>query len=169
MLSSKSAGVRTRNPAAPPTGMDSCRCCQGRGRLVVGLLSCDSDARGVPEAHPDAIKDPAGATEEEYRKDLAYLKEKVDAGAEMIITQLFYDVDIFLKFVQDCKDIGINVPIVPGIMPIMTYGGFKRMTGFCKTKVGHCIQQSTSVQPVQCAINPVLDTVCRVIPTPSAP
>jgi len=89
---------------------------------------------GATEAHPDAIKDPAGATEEEYRKDLAYLKEKVDAGAEMIITQLFYDVDVFLKFVQDCKDIGINVPIVPGVMPIMTYGGFKRMTGFCKTK-----------------------------------
>lgn len=90
---------------------------------------------GYPEAHPDAMTTPDGATEEAYRKDLEYLKSKMDAGADMIITQLFYDVDLFLKFVKDCREIGITQPVVPGIMPIMTYGGFKRMTGFCKTKV----------------------------------
>eukprot|EP00850_Spirogloea_muscicola_P007052 SM000034S12806 [mRNA] locus=s34:894582:899292:- [translate_table: standard] len=89
---------------------------------------------GYPEAHPDAISTD-GATNEEYEKDLKYLKEKVDAGGELIITQLFYDVDIFLKFVTDCRRLGIDVPIVPGIMPIGNYNGFKRMTGFCKTKV----------------------------------
>lgn len=90
---------------------------------------------GYPEAHPDMIKNDMGATEEDYQKDLAYLKLKVDAGADLIITQLFYDTDIYLKFVNDCRQIGIKCPIVPGIMPINTYAGFIRMAGFCKTKI----------------------------------
>uniref|UniRef100_A0A2P2KPK8 Methylenetetrahydrofolate reductase n=1 Tax=Rhizophora mucronata TaxID=61149 RepID=A0A2P2KPK8_RHIMU len=90
---------------------------------------------GYPEAHPDMIGDNGVATLENYHKDLVYLKEKVDAGADLIITQLFYDTDIFLKFVNDCRQIGITCPIVPGIMPINNYKGFKRMTGFCKTKI----------------------------------
>ena len=60
---------------------------------------------------------------------------QIDAGADMVVTQLFYDVDTFLQFVKDCRLVGITVPIVPGIMPIMTYGGFKRMTSFCKTAI----------------------------------
>ena len=60
---------------------------------------------------------------------------QVDPGADVIVTQLFYDTDIFLKFVNDCREIGITIPIVPGIMPINNYKGFIRMTGFCKTKV----------------------------------
>ncbi|KAH6832198.1 methylenetetrahydrofolate reductase 2 [Perilla frutescens var. hirtella] len=72
---------------------------------------------------------------EAYQNELAYLKKKVDAGGEVIVTQLFYDTDIFLKFVSDCRLIGISCPIVPGIMPINSYKGFLRMTGFCKTKI----------------------------------
>lgn len=90
---------------------------------------------GYPEAHPDMIQGEAGATPEAYNNDLAYLKRKVDAGADLIVTQLFYDTDIFLKFVNDCRQIGISCPIVPGIMPINNYKGFLRMTGFCKTKI----------------------------------
>ncbi|XP_059307486.1 probable methylenetetrahydrofolate reductase (NADH) [Lycium ferocissimum] len=90
---------------------------------------------GYPEAHPDVIPANGIATKEIYENDLAYLKRKVDAGADLIVTQLFYDTDIFLKFVNDCRQIGINCPIVPGIMPINNYKGFLRMTGFCKTKI----------------------------------
>eukprot|EP00262_Sarcandra_glabra_P001984 TRINITY_DN1218_c0_g1_i1.p1 TRINITY_DN1218_c0_g1~~TRINITY_DN1218_c0_g1_i1.p1 ORF type:complete len:595 (+),score=95.49 TRINITY_DN1218_c0_g1_i1:116-1900(+) len=90
---------------------------------------------GYPEAHPDMIQSEGEATLEGYHSDLAYLKRKVDAGADLIITQLFYDTDIFLKFVNDCRAIGIKCPIVPGIMPINNYKGFLRMTGFCKTKI----------------------------------
>ncbi|PKA60296.1 Methylenetetrahydrofolate reductase 1 [Apostasia shenzhenica] len=90
---------------------------------------------GYPEAHPDMIQGEGGATLEAYSNDLAYLKRKVDAGADLIITQLFYDTDIFLKFVNDCRQIGITCPIVPGIMPINNYKGFIRMTGFCKTRI----------------------------------
>ncbi len=49
--------------------------------------------------------------------------------------QLFYDVDLFLRWVDDCRSVGIKVPILPGIMPIQNYGGFQRMTQFCKTYV----------------------------------
>ncbi|KAJ7947420.1 Methylenetetrahydrofolate reductase [Quillaja saponaria] len=89
---------------------------------------------GYPEAHPDVIGSDGVATPESYHNDIAYLKSKVDAGADVIVTQLFYDTDIFLKFVNDCRRIGITCPIVPGIMPINNYKGFIRMTGFCKTK-----------------------------------
>ena len=81
---------------------------------------------GYPEGHIEA---------ESYEKDMQYLKEKCDAGADFIVTQLFYNVDHFFKWEKDCRAAGIEVPIVPGIMPIQNYGGFKRMTGFCKTDV----------------------------------
>ncbi|GAQ85933.1 methylenetetrahydrofolate reductase [Klebsormidium nitens] len=90
---------------------------------------------GYPECHPDYIEGPGGASEQAYKENLAYLKSKMDAGGEVIVTQLFYDTDVFLKFVKDCREYGIDAPIVPGIMPINNYSGFKRMTAFCKTKV----------------------------------
>ena len=73
---------------------------------------------------------------------LQYLKEKVDAGADCIVTQLFYDVDNYLKWVKDCRNIGITVPIMPGIMPINTYAGWERMTGLCKTKIPPAMRES---------------------------
>jgi len=81
---------------------------------------------GYPEKHPDSLS---------YEEDLKNLKYKVDCGAHVIITQLFYDVDIFLKFVADCRAIGIMVPILPGIMPITSYAAFTRMCELCGTKV----------------------------------
>ena len=81
---------------------------------------------GYPEGHPDGNS---------YEEDLKYLKEKIDAGGDMIITQLFYDENKFLKFCSDCREIGINCPILPGILPIFNYNSFKRMVGFCKTYV----------------------------------
>jgi methylenetetrahydrofolate reductase (NADPH) len=71
----------------------------------------------------------------DYAKEIAYLKEKVDAGAGAIITQMFFDTEVFGFFQQACKNVGIHVPIIPGIMCISNYGGFKRMSGFCKTRV----------------------------------
>ena len=63
---------------------------------------------------------------------LNYLKEKCDAGGDAIITQLFYDFDVFVSFHKQCRAKGINVPILPGIMPLNAYGGFKRMTVRCR-------------------------------------
>lgn len=71
----------------------------------------------------------------DYENELKYLKKKVDAGANCIITQLFFDVNVFLSFVASCRAIGITVPIIPGIMCVSSVGGFKRMTSFCRTRV----------------------------------
>jgi len=74
------------------------------------------------------------------RLKLCFWLLQVDAGADCVITQLFYDIDLYLKWVQDCRDIGIKVPIIPGIMPLSTYAGFNRMTGFCKTKIPKAVR-----------------------------
>jgi len=117
---------------------------------------------GYPEGHPDVIKPvkdlgrPLSASEkkrvmrtaegeecvcsdEDYAKEMAYLKEKVDAGGEVIITQLFYDVEVFLQFARDVRAMGVTAPILPGIMILNAYGGFQRMTGFCKTRVPEAV------------------------------
>lgn len=69
---------------------------------------------GYPEAHPDYIVDDPEQMKKNYWDSLAYLKQKIDAGADFIITQLFYRVERFLQFVEDCRSIGITCPILPG-------------------------------------------------------
>uniref|UniRef100_A0A0K0DQ49 methylenetetrahydrofolate reductase (NADPH) n=1 Tax=Angiostrongylus cantonensis TaxID=6313 RepID=A0A0K0DQ49_ANGCA len=73
---------------------------------------------GYPLGHPEAPS---------YKTDLQYLKSKCDAGAQFIITQLFFEAEVFEKFVRDCREIGITVPIIPGIMPIMGYDSIRRI------------------------------------------
>ena len=71
---------------------------------------------------------------EERAQELAYLKEKVDAGANFIFTQMFYDADMFIDWVYALRAAGITVPVVPGIMPIQTWNGFLRAaTAIAKT------------------------------------
>mmetsp|Transcript_19416 Transcript_19416/g.28776 ORF Transcript_19416/g.28776 Transcript_19416/m.28776 type:complete len:410 (-) Transcript_19416:1103-2332(-) len=112
---------------------------------------------GYPEGHPNAISkvdDPNTMSEaekgrsstdedgvvytckdEDYKKEMAYLKEKVDAGADFIITQMFFDTKVFIQFVKDCRTYGITCPVVPGLMCLNAYAGFRKMTKFCKTRV----------------------------------
>lgn len=68
---------------------------------------------GYPSGHPDCPS---------YEEDIRHLKEKVDAGADFIITQLFFDAETYIKFYNDCRKIGIEVPIIPGVMPIQVRG-----------------------------------------------
>jgi methylenetetrahydrofolate reductase (NADPH) len=70
-------------------------------------------------------------------EDVYYLKRKVDAGADFIITQLFYDPDEFLEFYANCKNAGITAPILPGLLPIQNYNSFKKIIDLCRINVPH--------------------------------
>jgi methylenetetrahydrofolate reductase (NADPH) len=72
---------------------------------------------------------------EERDLEMKYLKEKIDAGVNFIFTQMFYDVEMFIAWVKAVRAAGITVPIVPGINPIQTWGGFHRATSLAKTVI----------------------------------
>ncbi|ETO18737.1 methylenetetrahydrofolate reductase [Reticulomyxa filosa] len=82
---------------------------------------------GYPEGHVES---------ENLEEDLKYLKQKVINGqADWVTTLLFYDVDKFLNFYDLCRANGINVPIIPGLMPIQTYNSFVRIVSFSNVTV----------------------------------
>lgn len=78
---------------------------------------------GYPECHIDC---------DDLSIDLKNLKRKVDAGADAIYTQMFFDNDKFLSFVEQAQKLGINVPILPGILPIMSYQQLERMLSMAR-------------------------------------
>jgi methylenetetrahydrofolate reductase (NADPH) len=79
-----------------------------------------------PEAHPDAA---------DSRADVAWLKRKIDSGGSSAITQFFFEAETFLRFRDACADAGIAAPIIPGILPIISWDGAKRFAARCGAKV----------------------------------
>ncbi len=75
-----------------------------------------------PEGHPESP---------DMVSDIRHLKEKVDAGAQHLVSQLFFDNDDFLRFVERCRIAGINVPIEAGIMPVLKKSSIERMVSMC--------------------------------------
>lgn len=75
-----------------------------------------------PELHPES---------ENRIKEIKQLKKKVDAGASTLLSQLFFDNDMFFRFCEDCKLADIDVPIVPGVMPVINAAQIKRMVSLC--------------------------------------
>lgn len=79
---------------------------------------------GYPETHPEA---PSSAV------DLENLKRKVDAGADIIVTQLFFENSDYFRFRDRCEEMGIDVPIIPGILPVTNLTQIQRLTRMCGT------------------------------------
>lgn len=75
-----------------------------------------------PECHPESGN---------RIREMKYLKEKVDAGAEVLLSQLFFDNEQFFRFHESCRIADINVPVIPGIMPVINASQIKRMVTMC--------------------------------------
>ncbi len=87
---------------------------------------------GYPEGHPQCLN---------LSRDLEHLKRKVDNGGNFIVTQLFFDNADFYRFRDRAKAIGIHVPIVAGLMPILNVAQIKRFVGMCGAKIPHALLQ----------------------------
>jgi len=84
------------------------------------------EVAAYPETHPQAIS--AGA-------DLENFKHKIDAGANSAITQYFYNVDSYFYFIDSCEKAGLDIPVVPGIMPITNYSNLSRFSEMCGAEI----------------------------------
>ncbi len=87
---------------------------------------------GYPEGHPQCLN---------RIRDMEHLKQKVDAGACFVVTQLFFDNDDFYRFRDEARAMGIRVPIVAGIMPILNVAQIKRFVAMCGAKIPHSLLQ----------------------------
>jgi methylenetetrahydrofolate reductase (NADPH) len=94
--------------------------------LIRGEYDFAIGAACFPEVHIHA---------KDAESDLRYLKEKVDAGARFLITQLFFDNQAYYDFVARARELGIDVPIIPGIWPITSANQIKRVTEMCGAKI----------------------------------
>jgi methylenetetrahydrofolate reductase (NADPH) len=95
-------------------------------RLISERFDLCVGAACFPEIHPDAP---------DRSSDLSYAREKQEAGAGFLITQLFFDNEIYFGFVEEARGAGISVPIIPGIMPITNLGQIKRFTEMCGASI----------------------------------
>jgi methylenetetrahydrofolate reductase (NADPH) len=113
----------------PPRGQTEWTATEGGleySRELIDLIRSEYDfaigAACFPEVHIHATSADS---------DLRYTKEKVDAGARFLITQLFFDNATYWEFVARAREIGIDVPIIPGIMPITNFDQIRRFTSMC--------------------------------------
>ena len=117
----------------PPQGQETFSAPEGGYRYGNELVEHIRDfggfgiaVAGYPEAHIEAP---------DFETDLQNLKRKVDAGADVIITQLFYDNQAFYHFVDRCRALGITQPIVPGLLPILNLEQIQRITQMCGSRI----------------------------------
>jgi methylenetetrahydrofolate reductase (NADPH) len=89
------------------------------------LSACEKRRANLSEVHGRAVIRVCRDTS--FKKELDYLKEKCDAGGEFIITSACLDADVYCDFVKACRELGIQVPIIPGIMCMASFSAFQRL------------------------------------------
>ena len=106
-------------------------------RQLVELISAEYPfaigAAAFPETHIHAAS---------AEHDLEYLKQKVDAGADFLVTQLFFDNDAYFDFVLRAREVGIEVPIIPGVMPIGNVAQLERMTTLSGATIPNALHEA---------------------------
>ena len=90
------------------------------------------EVAAYPEFHPQAP---------DAQSDLLNFRRKVEAGADSAITQYFYNPDAYFRFVEDCQKLGVEIPIVPGIMPITSYTQLARFSDACGAEIPRWIRK----------------------------
>jgi methylenetetrahydrofolate reductase (NADPH) len=91
---------------------------------------------GYPEKHLEA---------ESMEKDIANLKSKIEAGADVIITQLFFENKFFFNFIKKVREEGTDVPIIPGLMPILSVRQIQHITSMCGSSIPHELQSELNL------------------------
>ncbi len=86
-----------------------------------------------PEVHPEAP---------DLAHDLRFLKDKIDNGVSFLITQLFFDTELYFRFVDEARAAGIDVPIIPGVMPITDLRQIKTITGMCGATIPQALLEA---------------------------
>jgi methylenetetrahydrofolate reductase (NADPH) len=122
-------------------------------------------AAGYPEKHPESV---------DIKSDLKWLKNKVDLGADFIITQMFFDNEYYFHFVREARKIGITKRIIPGIMPITNFKQIQKFSEMCGADIpGKIVSRLESVQQdknalyeagVELAIDQCIDLLKRGAP-----
>jgi methylenetetrahydrofolate reductase (NADPH) len=98
----------------------------GIRKMITEGMDFEISVAGYPEKHPEA---------KSFSEDIDNLKRKVDAGASRIITQFFFDADVYFSFVEKCHKAGISVPIIPGILPVSNVKQTKHFAKMCGAKI----------------------------------
>jgi methylenetetrahydrofolate reductase (NADPH) len=104
------------------------------------FFNLDKDAKFRPGTKTDFCVCVAGYPEghrecKDRKLSIIHLKQKIDAGAKAVFTQMFYDATHYFEFVKDCRKAGIKVPIIPGIMPITFYGQVNFLKNTCAVNI----------------------------------
>lgn len=95
-------------------------------KLLKEVADFEISVAAYPEVHPEA---------KSAQSDLLYLKQKIDAGASRAITQFFFDIDSYLRFRDRCATVGIDVEIVPGILPVSNFKQLEKMAKITNVKI----------------------------------
>lgn len=123
------------------------------------------EVAAYPEFHPQASSAKA---------DLTNFKRKIAAGANSAITQYFYNADAYFRFVDSCKKLGIEIPIVPGIMPITNYSQLVRFSDLCGAEVPRWLRKrlegySDDLDAIRAFGIEVVTDLCQRLLTGGAP